>query len=178
MTEFDPTPNTDAVDTVRQRWRENTDTFGRVYDTILGVTTPTPYAEVAETAECSPNAAKKHLERLVEMGIARTDNESRPARYERNEGYLEWQEASRIATDLTVDEIIKRVQQLEAHREEFEDRFETTDPSSVEVFAQDDYNAIHERMEAVSEWHAAERDIRLYELARQLAQNDGHLVPT
>ena len=177
MTEFDPTPNADAVDTVRQRWRENTDTFGRVYDTILGITTPTPYADIAETAECSPNAAKKHLERLVEMGIARTDGESRPARYERNEGYLEWQEASRIATDLTVDDIIERVQRLEKHREEFEDRFETTDPSSVEVFAQDDHDAIHERMEAVSEWHAVERDIRLYELARLLAQNDGHLVP-
>jgi predicted ArsR family transcriptional regulator len=177
MTEFDPTPNTDAVDTVRQRWRENTDTFGRVYDTILGITTPTPYAEIAETAECSPNAAKKHLERLVEMGIARPERESRPARYERNEGYLEWQEASRIATDLTVDDIIERVQRLEKYREEFEDRFETTGPSSVEVFAQDDHDAIHERMEAVSEWHAVERDIRLYELARQLAQNDGHLVP-
>ncbi|MFH5800460.1 sugar-specific transcriptional regulator TrmB [Haladaptatus sp. CMAA 1911] len=177
MTEFDPTPDPDAIDTVRQRWQENTDTFGRVYDTILGITTPTPYADIAETAECSPNAAKKHLDRLVEMGIARTNRESRPARYERNEGYLEWQEASRIAADLTVDAIIERVQRLEAHREEFEDRFETTDPSSVEVFAQNDHESIHEQMEAVSEWHAVERDIRLYELARQLAQNDGHLVP-
>jgi hypothetical protein len=121
---------------------------------------------------------KKHLERLVEMGIARTDNESRPARYERNKGDLEWQEASRIATDLTVDGIIERVQRLEAHREEFGNTFGATDPSSVEVFAQDDHNAIYERMEAVSEWHAVERDIRLYELARQLAQNDDHLVPT
>jgi predicted ArsR family transcriptional regulator len=177
MTEFDPTLDPDAIDTVRQRWRENTDTFGRVYDTILAITTPTPYADIAETAECSPNAAKKHLERLVEMGIARTNGESRPARYERNEGYLEWQEASRIAAGLAVDDIIERVQRLETHREEFEDRFETTDPSSVEVFAQDNHEAIHERMEAVSEWHAVERDIRLYELARQLAQNDGHLVP-
>ncbi len=177
MTEFDPTPDEDVGDTVRQRWRKNTDTFGRVYDTILGITTPTPYAEIADVAECSPNAAKKHLERLVEMGIARTDRESRPARYERNEGYLEWQEASRIATDLSPDDIIERVQRLEAHREEFEDKFETTDPSSVDVFVQDDHDAIHERMEAVSGWHAVERDIRLYELARQLAQNDGHLVP-
>ncbi len=117
MTEFDPTPNRDATDNIRQRWRENTDTFGRVYDTILGITAPTPYADIAETAECSPNAAKKHLERLVEMGIAHNESESRPARYERNEGYLEWQEASRIATDFTVDEIIERVQRLEAHRE-------------------------------------------------------------
>ncbi|UHQ97906.1 hypothetical protein HYG81_18790 [Natrinema zhouii] len=34
MTEFDPVPDADAVDEVRQRWRETTDTFGRVYDTV------------------------------------------------------------------------------------------------------------------------------------------------
>jgi hypothetical protein len=32
-------------------------------------------------------------------------------------------------------------------------------------------------MEAISEWRGLRRDIRLYELARQLAQNDGHLLP-
>lgn len=30
-------------------------------------------------------------------------------------------------------------------------------------------------MTAISEWRGAIRDIRLYELARQLAENDGHL---
>ncbi|AAG18674.1 hypothetical protein VNG_0034H [Halobacterium salinarum NRC-1] len=32
-------------------------------------------------------------------------------------------------------------------------------------------------MHAVSEWQATTRDLRLYELARKLAQNDGHLIP-
>ncbi|ERH02769.1 MAG: hypothetical protein J07HN6_00809 [Halonotius sp. J07HN6] len=32
-------------------------------------------------------------------------------------------------------------------------------------------------MTAVSEWQGLIRDLRLYELARQLAQNDGHLIP-
>lgn len=177
MTEFDPVPDADAVDEVRQRWRETTDTFGRVYDTVLGVTEPTPYTEIAQVADCSPNAAKKHLERLTEMGIVRADADAQPARYERNDAYLEWREASRIARERTVDEIIERVRQLESRRDEFVDRFGTTDPSAVSVFDRDDHDAIHAQMERISDWQALERDIRLYELARRLAQNDGHLIP-
>ena len=177
MTDFDPTPSDGETNAVRQRWSENTDTFGRVYNTLLGITEPTTYSTIAEIADCSPNAAKKHLERLAEMGVGRVDRQSRPARYERNDGYLEWQDASRLADELTVEEIIDRVHQLEDRREEFEQRFETSDPSSISVFDHDDHDAIHERMNAISDWQSLERDIRLYELARQLSQNDGHLLP-
>lgn len=177
MSDFDPTPGSDAVDDVRRRWRETTDTFGRVYETVLGVTEPTPYPEIASTADCSPNAAKKHLDRLAEMGIVRADTDAQPARYERDDGYLEWQEASRIARELSVEEIIDRVRQLEARHEAFVDEFGTDDPSAVSLLERDDHEAVHARMEQLSDWQAVKRDIRLYELARRLAQNDGRLIP-
>jgi DNA-binding transcriptional ArsR family regulator len=174
MTELDPVPESDAT---QRRWHEGTETFDRVYDVLLGVTSPMAYTEIAERADCSPNAAKKHLERLAEMGIARADRESRPATYERNEGYLEWQDASRIAAELSVEAIVDRVEALEQQRAEYEAQFGTEDPRTVWVFDHDDHETIHERMTAVSEWQGVIRDIRLYELARQLSQNDGHLIP-
>ncbi|KTG25200.1 winged helix-turn-helix domain-containing protein [Haloferax profundi] len=174
MADFDPSPDSDSS---RRRWQEGTDTFGRVYDVALGVTSPTAYTEIAELADCSPNTAKKHLERLAEMGIVRADRDSRPAQYERNEGYLEWQEASRIASDLTIEEIIERVKALEEQREAYEEKFDTADPKEASVFDHEDHDTIHDRMTAVSEWQGVIRDIRLYELARQLSQNDGHLIP-
>ncbi|RJX42311.1 sugar-specific transcriptional regulator TrmB [Halonotius aquaticus] len=177
MDEFDPAPAIDDTTEPRQQWLDDTDTFGRVYDVVLGITTPAPAAEIAEIADCSPNAATKHLSRLAEMGVVNADRESRPARYSRNDGYLEWQEASRIGRDLSVAEIIDRVESLEAERDEYEERFGTTDPAEVSVFDYDDHDTIHERMAAVSEWQGLIRDLRLYELARQLAQNDGHLIP-
>ncbi|WP_254546284.1 DUF7342 family protein [Halomarina pelagica] len=177
MSDFDPVPSRDAVDEVRRRWRDRTDTFGRVYDAVLGISEPTPYPRIAERAECSPNAAKKHLDRLADMGIVRADRGSRPARYERNDAYLEWQEASRIAADLSIDEIVERVERFEERRRRFEERFGATDPTTVSVFDSDDHEAIHERMAAIGEWRAIDRDVRLYELARRLAQNDGHLLP-
>jgi len=174
MTEFDPAPDTDAT---QPRWQDGTDTFGRVYDVVLGITSPTAYTEIAEIADCSPNAAKKHLDRLAEMGVVRSDRNSRPATYERNEGYLEWQDANRIAEDLSVESIIDRVAELETQRAEYEDRFETTDPTAVVVFEESDHETLHERMTAVSEWQGIIRDLRLYELARQLSENDGRLIP-
>jgi len=177
MDEFDPTPSRDAADDSRRRWQEGTDTFDRVYDVALGITSPTGYPDIADIADCSPNAAKKHLDRLAEMGIVRADRESRPVRYERNDGYLEWQDASRIARELSIEEIIERVRDLEEQRATYEERFGTRDPTTVSVFDRDDHDAVHDRMTAVSEWQGVVRDIRLYELARQLAQNDGHLIP-
>lgn len=174
MTEFNPAPNTEST---KRRWHAGADTFDRVYDALLGTASPTAYTELAELADCSPNTAKKHLERLTEMGIARADTESKPATYERNDGYLEWQEASRIATELSIDEIIDRVEALEAQREAYESQFETTDPTTVSIYDHGDHETIHERMTAVSEWQGVIRDLRLYELARQLSQNDGHLIP-
>jgi len=108
------------------------------------------------------------------MGLVRSDSQSRPASYHRNEGYLEWQDASRIAADLSVGEIIDRVGGLESRREEYEDRFGTSDPTQVSAFDHDDHDTVHKRMTAISEWKGVIRDIRLYELARQLSQNDGH----
>jgi predicted ArsR family transcriptional regulator len=174
VTEFDPAPESDETE---RRWQAGTDTFGRIYDVVLGITDPTAYTDIAERADCSPNAAKKHLDRLAEMGIVRAEKESRPATYERNEGYLEWQDASRIAEELSIEEIIDRVKSLEAQRAAYETQFETTDPAAVNVFDHESHETIHERMTAVSEWQSVIRDIRLYELARQLSQNDGHLIP-
>ncbi len=174
MSEFDPVPDSKGR---RPRWQAGTDTFGRVYSVALGLTSPKPATRVATLADCSPNTAKKHLDRLTEIGLVRANRENRPATYERNEGYLEWQEANQIAAGLSVDEIIDRVAALEQRRTEYETRFGTSDPATVSVFEAPDHESIHERMAAVSEWQGVIRDIRLYELARQLSQNDGHLIP-
>ncbi|ELY61518.1 hypothetical protein C492_09370 [Natronococcus jeotgali DSM 18795] len=111
------------------------------------------------------------------MRIVRANTDSRPPQYERNEGYLEWQDASRIAEDLTIDDIISRVQELEEQHAEFQEQFGVANPTDVAAFDKGDHETRHERMAAVSDWQGVLRDIRLYELARQLSQNDGHLIP-
>lgn len=173
MEGFDPTP--DASDP-RAEWQAGTDTFDRVRDVALGLTAPTGATRVADLADCSANAARKHLRRLADMGIVRTDGGD-PPRYERNDAYLEWQEADELATEFTVDELVTRTAELEERRDRFRERFDTDDPSSVDATAGPDHEAVHERMAAVGEWRAVEQAIGLHDLARRIRENDGRLVP-
>lgn len=173
MSEFDPVGD---AENAHGRWRAGADTFERVYDVILGVSELTAYGAVAEIADCSAKAAKKHLDRLAEMGVVRADREARPARYARDDGYLEWQEARRIAQERSSEEIVARVEELEIERDAYEERFGTSDPDDVAVFDRDDHDAVHEHLVAVGEWRSVVRDLRLYEFAYRLATNDGHLI--
>jgi len=130
MTEFDPAPTSD--DTQRQ-WQTGTDTFGRVYDIVLGVTSPTAYTEIAEFADCSPNAAKSTSTAWRRWASLEPIETAAQQHTNENEGYLEWQDASRIATELSIEAIIDRVEALESQRTEYEAQFETTDPTAVNV---------------------------------------------
>jgi len=96
MTEFDPTPESDDT---QRRWQTGTDTFGRVYDVVLGLRLRlrTPKSLSLRTALQMP---RKSISTVWRRWASPEPIESRPATYERNEGYLEWQDASRIATEL------------------------------------------------------------------------------
>lgn len=177
MGDFDPNPANAAIEEAKEHWKEQTDTFGRVYYTILGVTEFTYYPEIASTANCAENSAKKHLERLAEMGLVERDSRVELPRYRRNDTYFEWREASRIADDLSKDKIVERVGELESRVADFEDQFGTDDPSTVSLGDQSSDQSVHAWLKEISEWQSIERDIHLYELAFHLASNDGHLIP-
>ncbi len=178
MTEFDPNPDGNALEAARKQWKEETDTFGRVYYTILGVTEYTHHSKIAEVADCSPSTARKHLNRLVDMGLVNRNPDLHSAYYQRNDAYFEWRDASRIADELTPDEIAERVAHLESRKTEYENRFDDDDPTAVAAFGQSDHENTHERLDALAEWRSLDRDIQLYELAFRIAANDGHLIDT
>ncbi len=176
MTEFDPSLDKDSLEETRQHWKEENDTFGRVYYAILGVSEFTHYPQIAEVADCSPNSAKKHLDRLVEMGLVNRQPNRGLACYRRNDAYFEWRDASRIADELTTDEITERVDSLESRKAEYEARFNDDNPAAVSAFEQSDHETTHKRLQSLAEWQSLNRDLQLYELAFRIAANDGHLL--
>ena len=176
MTEFNPIPPDAAIESVRNKWKEETDTFGRIYRVILGTTEFTHYPEIAELANCADNSAKKHLDRLVEMGLVKQETNRRVACYRRNNAYFEWLRASQIADDLAKEEITERVHSLEIKKTELEDEFHVTDPLKISIAGEHSHDTTHERLKVLSEWRVLERDIQLYEFAFQLVNNDGHLI--
>lgn len=169
-------PSEDVITSIRDSWEKENDTFGRVYEAILGISEFTRHSSIAEVARCSPNAAKKHLKRLNQMGIAECRSTNWSLMFRRNDAYLEWREVTQIAEDHSVQDLTERVRELETKEAELKDEFGVEGPDTASVYRSDSDRPTHELMQAIGTWNGIQRDIRLYEAARQLQQNDGRLL--
>ena len=178
MSDEDPFPPEEVGGTARSRWAEETETLDRIHDVAIGLTEPTSVPEVAEAAACSPNAARKHLDRLADMGILVAEYDNRPVRFRRNDAYLEWQRANTLARELTREELRRRLEALEEREAAFQDRYETDDPDAVDVFDHESHARIHDVWDDLGEWKTIQRDKQLFDFARRMIENDGHIAPT
>jgi len=169
-------PSEDIVTDIRDSWEAENDTFGRVYEAILGISESTTHNAVAQVAKCAPNTAKKHLKRLNQMGIVESGDSPSYLRFRRDDGYLEWREVTQIAKNHSVEDLAERVSELEAEESEFQDEFGVEKPDTASVYNSKSDQPKHELMQAIGTWNGVKRDIRLYEAARKLKQNDGRLI--
>lgn len=168
MEEIPTDPKQDVVEELKSQWAKESDTFGRVFATILEITELTHYPKIAERADCSPNSAKKHLDRLASIGIVEREAEG-IAVYRRDDSYLEWVVINRIADEQTLEEIIQRVGRLEEIRTDYVELFGVSNPAAVSIYDVDSDQDKQELMDAVGEWKSIEQKIYLHERARQLS---------
>ncbi|WP_248908396.1 winged helix-turn-helix domain-containing protein [Halocatena marina] len=173
MVEFGPTPSDEAIERQREQWVETRDTRQRIKDVIVGIHEPTPVAQIAERAECSPNAARKHLKELADLGVARTWT-GQHTRYARNDEYFRWRRANELATKHTDEELLDRLQSLEAADTEFQEKYEVSTPDAVPFPEDVEHEMVHERWETVNEWASIRRDTGVYHDAIRIAQRRQH----
>lgn len=169
-------PSEDVVDNIRDSWERENDAFGRVYETILGISDFTRHHEIAEVARCAPNTAKKHLRRLNQMGIVECQSSHKVLKFRRNDAYLEWREVTQIAEEQSVQDLVEHVRELETKESELQEEFGVEGPDTASVYMSNSDRPAHELMQAIGTWNSIQRDVRLYEAARQLQQNDGRLL--
>ncbi|MFC7214292.1 transcriptional regulator [Saliphagus sp. GCM10025334] len=169
-------PSEDIVTDIRNSWEVENDAFGRVYEAILGISEFTRHDDIAEVARCAPNTAKKHLRRLNQMGITEFRKSGRALMFRRNDAYLEWREVTQIAKDHSIQDLAEWVRELEVKEAELKEEFGVEEPDTASVYRSDSDRPIHELMQTIGTWNGIQRDIRLYEAARQLQQNDGRLI--
>jgi DNA-binding MarR family transcriptional regulator len=171
-------PSEEVVANIRDSWEGENDAFGRVYETVLSISEFTSHHQISDIAMCAPNTAKKHLKRLKQMGIVERYNSDNVLRFRRNDTYLEWREITQIAEDQSIQDLAERVRQLEARESELEEEFGVEGPNTASVYATDSGRPTHELMRAIGTWNSIRRDIRLYEAARQLQQNEERMAST
>ena len=99
MSSFGPVPSDSAIEDEITDWKQSQGTRQRVKQVVAGVRTPLAASDVAEQAHCTTKSARKYLEELTDERIARKIDDSRGARYQRNEEYHRWRRADALSTE-------------------------------------------------------------------------------
>lgn len=156
----------------RDRWREDQTTFQRLYDVLVGTTEFLSASEFAARADCSETAARRTLDQLHEMGIARK-REGRPTTYCRNDAYLTWKRVESLAREHSAETLRDRVDDLIARDESFQETYGVPEPDAVSTadLPADDHEALHDRWNDLAEWRTVRRDIRVLRRAVQRAES-------
>lgn len=154
----------------RDQWQDDRTTFQRVYDVLVGTQEWLAAQAFADRADCSASGARQALEQLVEMGIAERQ-EGRPTTYRRNDAYLRWKRIESLAREHAPEELRRRVEELIAEDEAFQEQFGVPDPAAVaSADLPEDHDALHEQWADLSEWRTVRRDIRVLRQAVHRAE--------
>lgn len=120
-------PNQVAI----EQWVATTDGFERV-ETVVGETRePASAAEIAARAHVSESTARKHLERLVELGPATAITEGRITRYQRSEDHYLMERVQELGRTRTSDELLAGIEDLKAEIREYRENYDVDSPEEL-----------------------------------------------
>lgn len=141
----------------------------RVYRVALQLHEPTRVSAVAERADCATDTARRHLDRLVDIGVLDRVTDS-PATYRRNESYFEWRARNRLER-LSTSELQERVEQLAERERTFRERYGSEQPGDVDALDHADGD-IEDVWLDLSEWETVRQRLQRLEAIRQRRAND------
>lgn len=137
---------------------ENSPTDERVYRVALELTEPTTVSDIARRADCSKNAARRHLKRLADIGLLTTVMEN-PATYERNESYFRWRHLNRLS-ELTEEEFNERLRELLSEHESYKNKYGVETPEELDPLDYDEFGDAERVWLDISNWKAVRNEIR------------------
>jgi len=144
----------------------------RVYRVALQLYEAAGVSAIAERASCAPDTARRHLNRLADIGVVEPVSES-PLTYVRNESYFEWRLRNRLEA-LSRDELHEMLADLTGREAAFRERFDAESPTDVDAFDHADYDDIEAVWLALSEWHTVRARIDRLEAVRRGRGSDSN----
>lgn len=170
MSDFDPDSSDAALTEEQTEWTNSEDTRRRVQSVVMGLQEPATATEIAERAACSTNAARKHLRDFADLGVVSRVDDSGGTRYIRNEAYIRWRRANKLATTNTVEDLLPKLATLEKQDEAFQAQFEESTPEMVELPDELSHAELEERLETLSEWATIRQAIDRHKEAIRIAR--------
>jgi predicted ArsR family transcriptional regulator len=142
----------------------------RVYRVALQLYEPARTADVADQAACAPDTARRHLQRLAELGVIERVTDD-PATYQRNDAYFEWRRRQRLA-DCSMDELQDRLETLTARERTLRERYDADTPADVDALAHADHDELEDVWLDLSEWQTVRNRIERLEVVRRHRTSD------
>lgn len=137
----------------------------RVYRAAIQLHEPTRVATIAERADCAPDTARRHLRKLVDIGVLERTGES-PDTFARNESYFEWRKRNRLA-ELSEAELQDRLRELSEQAASFRERYDAEAPSHVDALEHADHADVEAVWWDLDDWQTVRERIERLEEVRQ-----------
>jgi len=158
----------DINNAVRREWEEDTDGFDRVRDVMRNSTEAKKASEVAETAEVSPNTARKHLDRLADMNRVRVEEKGRTKLYAWDESAEKMELVREISRKYSSAEIEERVREMTSEIHGYREEHGCEEPEDLVVQTKED--TASELWKDVSEWKTIRTNLAVAKAALAFKQ--------
>ncbi|WP_246988831.1 helix-turn-helix domain-containing protein [Halorientalis marina] len=155
-----PPDETDWVET----WKEHASAFDRVKSVTMTLSEPRPASWIATEAGVSPNTARDHLRRLVDLGVVTATENDRTRHYYPDPLYTRLRDVRELLKETTKRELSEQAAELKDDIAAWKAEYDADSPAALrERAAKDDVAAerAHELVAVASDWELARYQLSL-----------------
>jgi DNA-binding transcriptional ArsR family regulator len=139
-------------------WKEHASAFDRVKSVTMTLTEPRPASWIAEEAAVSPNTARDHLRRLIDLGVVTATEGDGTRHYYPDPLYTRLRDVRELLDETTKRELSERAVELKDDIAAWKSEYDAGSPDALrERAAADDVSAerAYELTRTASDWELA-----------------------
>lgn len=138
-----------------ETWKEHASAFDRIKSVTMTLSESRPASWIAEEAAVSPNTARDHLRRLIDLGVVMATEQSGTRHYYPDPLYTRLRDVRELLEDTTKRELSEQAAALKEDIEAWKAEYDADSPDALrERAAMNDVSAdqAYELTRAASDW--------------------------
>jgi predicted ArsR family transcriptional regulator len=139
-------------------WKEHASAFDRVKSVTMTLSEPCPAPWIAEEAAVSPNTARDHLDRLIDLGVVTVTENDGTRRYYPDPLYTRLRDVRELLRETTKQELSETAAELKNEITAWKDEYDANSPDALRERAVTDGVSAEQAYEFVrvaSDWELA-----------------------
>jgi len=141
-----------------ETWKEHASAFDRVKSVTMTLSEPRPASWIATEAAVSPNTARDHLHRLIDLGVVTATENDGPRHYYPDPLYTRLRDVRELLQETTKRELSEQAAELKNDIAAWEAEYDADSPETMRERAADtgvSAERAHELVAVASDWELA-----------------------